>query len=269
MTAAERAALQPVPPRMQRRHAVAGIVVLIFVLTFVGSWIPAAISRWRDRGAHRRAHLRRVSVAFDWTVRAALQQRLAALASAVSTDTPEGRGHAARTIAQLMLQHLSGARYARVDDRTSALEGGPVWLDRTAMDLRSRFRHETRGRGEGSPVPEVPIDAAEGPGLVVVSLIVGSASEPGAPEPPTSRGAIARVLHELARGGPLDGLEVVWSPSEPGDRMSSYELERIYPELQRLDGDPRLGSARCASCLQLRPGELARCPRCGSGDVIG
>ena len=59
----------------------------------------------------------------------------------------------------------------------------------------------------------------------------------------------------------LVALEVVWSPADDNDRMSSYELEQRYPELQRVsDG---VGRVACAYCRAPFPRELGRCPSCG------
>ena len=46
--------------------------------------------------------------------------------------------------------------------------------------------------------------------------------------------------------------------------MSSLELEARYPELLRLDADPRLGRVGCRYCAAVFPGELPRCPACGA-----
>ncbi|MBZ0116745.1 MAG: DUF1517 domain-containing protein, partial [Sandaracinaceae bacterium] len=58
-------------------------------------------------------------------------------------------------------------------------------------------------------------------------------------------------------------LEVVWSPSVEDDRMSSLELEAFYPEMQPLEGEPKLGRVVCDWCSAPYPAELARCPGCG------
>ena len=59
-----------------------------------------------------------------------------------------------------------------------------------------------------------------------------------------------------------EGLELIWSPSEPGDRMSSAELEVLYPELARLDAS--VGRVACSHCAAVFARELGTCPACGA-----
>ena len=59
-------------------------------------------------------------------------------------------------------------------------------------------------------------------------------------------------------------MEVIWSPAEELDRMSSLELEAKYPELQRLDDAAALGRVACGYCRAPFPGDLAQCPACGA-----
>jgi hypothetical protein len=74
------------------------------------------------------------------------------------------------------------------------------------------------------------------------------------------RAAIARIA-DRPTGATL-ALEVVWSPAAENDRMSSYELEKLYPELQRISEG--VGARQCAYCRGPFPAELGRCPNCGA-----
>jgi uncharacterized membrane protein len=109
--------------------------------------------------------------------------------------------------------------------------------------------------------------AEEGGGLVVVTLLV-AVKGPLAPLPQDmNRPAVLAALEALVppRADRLAALEVVWSPAEDADRMSSAELETLYPELVRLDDSPALGRKACAHCRAVYAGELGRCPACGAG----
>jgi len=134
-------------------------------------------------------------------------------------------------------------------------------------DLRSRFRHETvRSTGGRTTHREAGPRTArpeEGEGLCVVSVAV--ASRGPLPVPRDRRGAMIEALGELTqvRNGDLLAYEVVWSPSEEDDRMSSAELEPLYPELRRVDG-AMVGRVRCGHCGATFARELGECPTCSA-----
>jgi hypothetical protein len=48
------------------------------------------------------------------------------------------------------------------------------------------------------------------------------------------------------------------------DRMSSAELEQLYPELALIDPQRIAGKTACAFCSGAFPMELLRCPHCGA-----
>lgn len=64
----------------------------------------------------------------------------------------------------------------------------------------------------------------------------------------------------------MKALEVVWVPSEPGDVMSSAEMEVVFPALAWVDADARarFGRAVCPSCKAAYARELGECPSCGA-----
>lgn len=55
------------------------------------------------------------------------------------------------------------------------------------------------------------------------------------------------------------------SPSEETDRMSSAELEVLYPQWVRLDEG--VGRVVCAHCRAVWARELLRCPACGAAET--
>jgi len=62
----------------------------------------------------------------------------------------------------------------------------------------------------------------------------------------------------------LIALEVIWSPSAENDRLSSVELEVLYPELHRVAENTMIGRVFCGFCAAPYPAELQRCPSCGA-----
>jgi hypothetical protein len=57
-------------------------------------------------------------------------------------------------------------------------------------------------------------------------------------------------------------MEVIWSPAAADDRLSTAELEHLYPELRAIDPESVLGRVICAYCGGPYSGELLRCPHC-------
>ncbi|MBX3246911.1 MAG: DUF1517 domain-containing protein [Myxococcales bacterium] len=131
-------------------------------------------------------------------------------------------------------------------------------------ELKARYRHDVT-RGDPGPAG-LCARAEEGEGLVVVSFVVGTTR----PLPPLP-GALDR---DALQGGLADAvatdphsfvaLEVIWSPALEQDRMSSAELEALYPELTRLGVGP-LGRVSCGACGVVFAAELGQCPACGAG----
>lgn len=100
---------------------------------------------------------------------------------------------------------------------------------------RSRVSLVVAWRGHFPPLPK-HLDAA--------------AASFGALVPPPGRAVIA--------------LEVIWSPAAENDRLSSAELEVLYPALLRLDARGDVGRMPCTYCGAVFPSELGRCPACGA-----
>jgi uncharacterized membrane protein len=203
----------------------------------------------------------RVSIAFDWSARAALQAELAAMAKRFDMRSRAGLGQAARAMAQLLGTHEGAVRYA-----TWELSQGDArtWFQTRANDLRARYRAELVRNESTAGSPELVARESEGEGLVVVTVVIAT-SRP-IPPPPASftlagvHSAIAAIAGSA--GSETMALEVIWSPAAENDRMSSYELEKIYPELQRLTTG--VGARQCTYCHGPFPAELKRCPNCGA-----
>jgi len=75
-------------------------------------------------------------------------------------------------------------------------------------------------------------------------------------------GLFAGVLAPSAEK--LVALEVIWSPAEEDDRLSSLELRAIYPDLLPLAGADALGQRSCSYCSAVYAAELGGCPSCGA-----
>jgi hypothetical protein len=265
--AASTAYVRPFDPS-QATCCVAVFALLFLPITFFATrkprppepteaWVPRA-----PTGPSGQA--RKVSLAFDWTARATLQSELRAMSQRLDMRGRPGLHAGAQQVAALLTRHGSAARYA-----TWELSGADArgWFQRRVNDLRSRFQTDrvrnAGGQQLGAGTHAHVARADEGEGLVVVSVLVASKS-PMRIAPVLQRAEdVASVLASLAptNSSEMLALEVIWSPSEENDRMSSLELERFYPELMPLGSG--VGRYQCTYCRAPYPRELGKCPTCG------
>lgn len=199
-----------------------------------------------------------LTLGFDWTVRDALQAELKRL-STLPMGNDVDRLLVIFELVKAMKQHVKGIRYAHARD----VEGNASTVEQTLYDaqkqLRARYTHETVGQAR--QLPEVQARPLEGPGLLVLSLLVGSraAEVPLGPWMP-----LEQLLDRVGQFTPTPQLfHVVWSPAVDGDRLSSAELEVLYPELEKV-GPSRLGRVACGRCNAVYALELEQCPSCGA-----
>lgn len=209
--------------------------------------------------------LRQVTVAFDWTARRALQAQLMELASRAGSDAA-GRRMASGAAAELLASACGAARYGVFQTFRLPQAATEAKLHTLAQAYRARFRHELAGERAMGAAPAMRARAEDGEGLVVVTMIVGwRGAMPPLPTRMDAQSAYA-AFASLRPGPATDvvALEVIWSPAADDDRMSSAELESLYPELARLDADPRIGRRSCTYCRAVYAAELAQCPGCGA-----
>jgi uncharacterized membrane protein len=111
-------------------------------------------------------------------------------------------------------------------------------LDQAGIDLRARYDEETiRADTEGGvrkkAATEEDADVSE---FVVVSIAVAYRPPALAQTAVTDAAGLAAVLAGIKAIGDLEagrviGMEVVWDPVSPDEELTSYELDRHYPEL--------------------------------------
>lgn len=208
----------------------------------------------------KRYEVRRLSVGFGPRARVELQAALRELARTARTATPQQRGALLAEVVSRLRAHRDDVRYVAWQSipvrhyRGATATVGARRFFALAADLRARYRHETTAQS----APDLSYRAEEGPGLLVVSVV--TLASRGRDPFGTNPHELDRALFAMERQQP-EGLELIWSPSESADRLSSAELESLYPELQRLD--ERVGRVTCKTCSAVFAAELRRCPACG------
>jgi len=212
-----------------------------------------------------------ISLAIDSSSRAFVQQRLMDLAKAGDTSSPGGLGELCRATSKLLRDVSCAWLYAGARNHPPmGAEGAEQAFRALATDYRARYRHEVV-RAENSVVLEgdAPVQRAraeEGRGVAVVSVIVAARTELFDLTDARNVDEIQIALSTLGMLGDqqIVALEVIWSPAEEDDRMSTAELEMLYPELRKLERAGLVGRVICASCGGPYAAELGECPHCGA-----
>lgn len=231
----------------------------------VGSTPSAHSPRWQGMDVTM------MQVAIDWRARAQVQAELDRLARSGMTGTPAGLAKLCREAASALRQTELAWLYARAKNykpmSPPVAEGEFRAL---ATDARSRFRHEVVRAADGElssqDGPDVQAKSEEGEGIVVVSIIVAARFDLFDLTDDADARQIGRALDGLSNIQPnqLVALEVIWSPAEEDDRMSSAELQMLYPELRRLNEETVAGRIFCGYCSAPFAAELSTCPHCGA-----
>jgi hypothetical protein len=202
----------------------------------------------------------------DARARKPVQDALGTLATTLAPG-PEGRLRALHATLALLDTHATSIAYegTRTHAHLPQVEARGVFARETA-ELRARFRYElvrADASHGASPSSATPIAtpalrprAEEGEGFVVVSLVVAARGlvAPTSGFDPTAAALVRLDAEQLV------AFEVIWSPAADADRMSSLELETLYPELRAVRHD--VGRVRCV-CGVPYAAELASCPSCG------
>lgn len=213
-----------------------------------------------------------VTLGLDWHARKEVQPELAGMARTLNTSTTTGLLQMLRQAASLLLRHESSWVYSGALDHSSgrpAAEAEERFRKATA-EVASRYREETirnlRGvrdeRTARGPAPS----AEEGPGFLLVTLAVHARRE--LPDVRNVRDAfcLRNALEAFGKltESELAAVEVIRSPSEETDCLSSAELETLYAGLRKRDDDAEAGRVFCVSCGKPFAAELRSCPSCGT-----
>jgi uncharacterized membrane protein len=265
---------QPPPSRINSSDrpmgcgAVGGapLVILLLVLTFTGK------PKGRTAGGGYEDYYVDVTVlrvAVDWRERKFLKGKLDDIARSVDAGLASGRKLMLRESTAVLRRARDAWRYAGIVNAEPI--PAPAALARFrqhAEDPRPRFREELiRNAGGPTGTIEARVPGPEaGDGFVVITLIVAARGtlldfhDMADPE------EVRRCLESLGNlpTSMLTEVEIVWSPAAEHERLSAAELERLYPEMQKIRGGWLGWGSRCASCDGPLPAELVSCPHCGA-----
>ncbi|MBP8806147.1 MAG: DUF1517 domain-containing protein [Kofleriaceae bacterium] len=257
--------------------AVLGLVVL------VGGLFALAAMALRDRGPgipeedHEptadRADVTMVCVVLDATVRPAVQAALDRLGRTADPTQADGRSRLLHEVTVLLRRHRAAWVYGGAIDHpmTDLDEARRIFRQRTGT-ARSTYTTEVLRNADGQVhIDDAPVVArsSEGPGLLLVTLLVASRRQLVTVGVPEDGEALRRAIEALGSLNPaaLIALEIVWTPAAPTDRMTSAEAERVLTALAcrfaKLPG-ALAGTAICDFCDGLYPAEAYSCVHCGA-----
>jgi uncharacterized membrane protein len=207
-------------------------------------------------------------VALDARVRPLVQRELARIAQTADTATQDGMLRTLDEVAA-MLRRLRDA-WVMVGGRDFDLQPMPAaqaMFQREAMEARVRFERELVRNANGvltTGDAGVPVaHADDGPGLVLVTLIVAS-RRPLTDVAPLGKDRMIRALEGLSFENlrTFVAAEIVWTPADPEERLSSVTIEQ-QRELVAIPG-ALVGKVVCASCAAVYARERGACGWCGA-----
>lgn len=211
-------------------------------------------------------------VALDGRARKLVQTRLQQIASSVDTSTAEGRAAMLREVT-LLLRRLRDAWIygGAINEPMGTSASAEQRFERHVDAARAKITRETIANVDGvitgSPGEHYVARSDEGAGVILVTIIIAAdrelftVREIGSGTDLSSALEAAGLLDETS----LVGVEIIWQPSEDADRLTSIELEALYPHpgLIKIRG-ALVGKVFCAHCSGPFPAELTSCPHCGA-----
>ncbi|HHH28817.1 MAG TPA: DUF1517 domain-containing protein, partial [Polyangiaceae bacterium] len=259
-----------------------GFCCLISVVGIIGLVVVANMFRSKSKGGAKGGmqassysgpdgmYVSRLSLGIDWRARPELQATLMRLAQSGDTTSPQGLANLLReTALALRRAELSWLYIGQESFGPMAPQAAEQKFNQIATSARAKFQTETV-RGWGGDVnqqqaPEMQVHKNEGEGTVVVHLVIAGYRQlplMQAPDANQIRGALDGRAALTSQQ--LGALEVIWSPSDENDRMSSAELEQNYPDMHLIDPNSIAGRIFCTYCQGPFAMELLTCPHCGA-----
>ncbi len=213
-----------------------------------------------------------IQLGIDWRARRDLQAHLERMARSGQTGTPAGLANLLReTVLSIRRAELSWLYTAVANYHPMSAASAEGIFRQLGVDARSRFRQEVVRNVDGQKTSQ-QADAMrarpeEGEGVVVITLIVAARREILDVLQAQDAAKIKALLDDMvavANPQMLVAMEVIWSPAAENDRMSTAELESLYPHLKKIDERSIAGRIFCDYCKGPYAAELLNCPHCGA-----
>jgi uncharacterized membrane protein len=210
-------------------------------------------------------------VALDARVRPFVQKELDRIARTADTKTKAGLLKSLNEVARLLRRLRDTWVYAgAINEDMRDVDRAQATFERHVANARATFQHElVRNRDGVLTTAEAPAStprAEEGPGLVLVTVVVAARAELFTVKDIASADDLRLALEALSglTDEILEAMEIVWTPADPDDRMSSVELEALLPGVIFPIPGAMVGKVVCAHCAAPVPKELRSCLHCGA-----
>jgi uncharacterized membrane protein len=168
-----------------------------------------------------------------------IQDRLARFAAEGDTSSSAGLAQLLQQTSLELMRERHSIRYGSVEATgPMSLTNGETKMNGAALAERSRFAVE-RVRGADGTVRKSDTAVAEGAEVleyVMVTVIIAARQPVLDIKELTDQEQLRQVLGSLGGVPPnaLLGLEVIWTPADPQDALTSNDLLTGYPDLRSL-----------------------------------
>jgi uncharacterized membrane protein len=166
-----------------------------------------------------------------------IQNRLARFAAEGDTATEAGLAQLLQQTTLELLRAKDSIRYGSLDaSGPMSLTNGETKMNAASLSERSRFQVE-RVRGADGNVRRSDVAAKESDEAleyIVVTLVVATRTAAIQQKGMTDIGELQALLGQLGTvpAGALLGLEVIWTPADQEDALTTSDLLTGYPELR-------------------------------------
>jgi uncharacterized membrane protein len=211
-------------------------------------------------------------VVIDGRARKFIQNALRQIAQTCDTATRDGRAAMLSQVTLLLRKVRDAWIYGGArNEPMGPLRDMKGTYDRHVDDARTRFKVETianvQGRSTSQDAGPLAWTSAEGEGVILVTIVIAARTELFTVHQIADGEDLRKALEGAGYLGPdlLVAVDVIWTPSEENDRMSTMELEGRYPAPMLIPIQGALvGKTFCAYCSGPFPAELQSCPHCGA-----
>jgi uncharacterized membrane protein len=168
-----------------------------------------------------------------------IQERLARFAAEGDTSSEAGLGQLLQQTSLELLREKDSIRYGSLEiSGPMSLTNGETKMNAAALAERSRFTVE-RVRGSDGTVRKSDTVVPEGAEVleyVVVTVVLATRQAVLDVKELTDQGELKQVLAGLGSvpADALLGMEVVWTPADSQDSLTSTDLLTTYPDLRSL-----------------------------------
>jgi len=219
---------------------IGGLLVLLLVvgvIGFVGFSLWRAFARRGAGAAGLTSSARAMKVQLMLAEGDEVKRDLQEIAGEGDSSSNEGLSTMMQNAVLSLLRHPDRWMYGAIEEQKGEGNAAESAVVRWATDARSKFTDQTTSNYSGKREVDKPRDPTEKGGLyLVVTLIGASFNWPSLPDAAINTKRMRDALSQLSSLSAEDliRIDVVWSPDQEGEFLSSDEALELYPSLTKL-----------------------------------